>query len=185
MVNRSQKSNQHQPSAENAPRIIKKYPNRRLYDTSVSSYVTLSEVRKLVIEEVEVVVVDAKSQEDITRGILLQIILDEEMGALPMFSNPALVNMIRFYGQLMQGFMGSYLEKNMQNFLDLQAEVADLKHAVSAESWQNLIDANSAAPKKLLQSFSDKSRQALELLQLQMEQQTNQLIESLRIKTKK
>ncbi len=185
MVNRSQNSNHMHHSVENAPRVIKKYPNRRLYDTCASSYVTLSQIRQLVVDDVKVTVVDAKSKEDITRSILLQIILDEERGEVPMFSNPALVNMIRFYGQLMQGFMGSYLEKNMQNFMDLQSEVADLKNNLSAEGWQNLIEVNSAVPKKLLQSFSAKSREALELLHLQMEQQTNQLIESLRIKPKK
>ena len=117
MVNRIQKSKSKQPQSI-AKRILKKYPNRRLYDTSTSSYVTLSQVKELVVDTPELVVIDAKTNEDITRSILLQIILEEETGGVPMFTQPALVNIIRFYGQFMKGFMGDYIEKNMQSFLD-------------------------------------------------------------------
>lgn len=101
-------------------RIIKKYPNRRLYDTASSSYITLAEVKQLVIDTQPFAVRDAKTSEDLTRSILLQIILEEEMGGVPMFSEAALANMIRFYGHTMQGFMGSMLEKNMQALSELQ-----------------------------------------------------------------
>jgi polyhydroxyalkanoate synthesis repressor PhaR len=104
------------------PRVIKKYPNRRLYDTVSSAYITLAEVKQLVIDAKPFVVLDAKTGEDLTRSILLQIILEEEMGGVPMFSEAALANMIRFYGHTMQGFMGSMLEKNMQAFTDLQSK---------------------------------------------------------------
>jgi polyhydroxyalkanoate synthesis repressor PhaR len=103
-------------------RIIKKYPNRRLYDTISSAYITLAEVKQFVIDGKPFAVRDAKTSEDLTRSILLQIILEEEMGGVPMFSEAALSNMIRFYGHTMQGFMGSMLEKNMQAFTDLQAK---------------------------------------------------------------
>jgi polyhydroxyalkanoate synthesis repressor PhaR len=103
-------------------RIIKKYPNRRLYDTTSSAYITLAEVKQLVINGKPFAVLDAKTSEDLTRSILLQIILEEEMGGVPMFSEAALANMIRFYGHTMQGFMGSMLEKNMQAFTDLQSK---------------------------------------------------------------
>jgi polyhydroxyalkanoate synthesis repressor PhaR len=105
-----------------ATRVIKKYPNRRLYDTVSSAYITLSQVKELVIEGKPFAVRDAKTGEDLTRSILLQIILEEEMGGMPMFSEAALANMIRFYGHTMQGFMGSMLEKNMQAFTDLQSK---------------------------------------------------------------
>ncbi len=105
-----------------ALRIIKKYPNRRLYDTVSSAYITLSEVKQLVIDGKPFAVRDAKTSEDLTRSILLQIILEEESGGVPMFSEAALANMIRFYGHTMQGFMGSMLEKNMQAFTDLQSK---------------------------------------------------------------
>jgi polyhydroxyalkanoate synthesis repressor PhaR len=103
-------------------RVIKKYPNRRLYDTVSSAYITLAEVKQLVIDAKPFVVQDAKTSEDLTRSILLQIILEEESGGVPMFSEAALANMIRFYGHTMQGFMGSMLEKNMQAFTDLQSK---------------------------------------------------------------
>lgn len=102
-------------------RVIKKYPNRRLYDTDTSSYITLSEIKQLVMENEPCVVVDAKTGEDLTRSILLQIILEEEAHGSPMFTVPVLANIIRFYGHAMQGLMGGYLEKNMQALMEMQA----------------------------------------------------------------
>ncbi len=102
-------------------RVIKKYPNRRLYDTNTSSYITLSEIKQLVMENEPCVVVDAKTGEDLTRSILLQIILEEEANGSPMFTAPVLANIIRFYGHAMQGLMGGYLEKNMQALMEMQA----------------------------------------------------------------
>lgn len=102
-------------------RIIKKYPNRRLYDTDTSTYITLTEIKQLVMDSEPFVVRDAKTSEDLTRSILLQIILEEEANGSPMFTAPVLSNIIRFYGHTMQGFMGGYLEKNMQALMDLQS----------------------------------------------------------------
>ena len=102
------------------PRIIKKYPNRRLYDTETSSYITLSDVKKLVLEQAEFKVEDAKTHEDLTRSILLQIILEEESAGAPMFSSDMLSQIIRFYGNAMQGMMGNYLEKNIKTFIEMQ-----------------------------------------------------------------
>lgn len=101
-------------------RVIKKYPNRRLYDTDTSTYITLAEIKRLVMDSEVFAVVDAKSGEDITRSILLQIILEEEAGGSPMFTTPVLANIIRFYGHTMQGMMGGYLEKSMQTLMDMQ-----------------------------------------------------------------
>jgi polyhydroxyalkanoate synthesis repressor PhaR len=99
-------------------RIIKKYPNRRLYDTATSSYITLEDVKKLVLDQVVFKVEDAKTHEDLTRNILLQIILEEESGnGIPMFSSGVLSQIIRSYGHTMQGMMGSYLEKNVQTLI--------------------------------------------------------------------
>jgi len=98
-------------------RLIKKYPNRRLYDTATSSYITLADVKQLVLEQVVFKVIDAKSDEDLTRSILLQIILEEESAGAPMFTSDMLSQIIRFYGNAMQGMMGSYLEKNIQTFV--------------------------------------------------------------------
>lgn len=107
--------------SKNAQRVIKKYPNRRLYDTDTSTYITLAEIKQLVMDSESFAVVDAKTGEDLTRSILLQIILEEEANGSPMFTTPVLSNIIRFYGHAMQGMMGGYLEKNMQALMEMQA----------------------------------------------------------------
>ena len=107
------------------PRIIKKYPNRRLYDTEVSRYVTLEDVRNLVLEEVPFQIRDARTNEDLTRSILLQIIMEQEADGEPMFSEQVLVNIIRSYGDSLQGMMASYLERSLNLFLEQQARVQD------------------------------------------------------------
>lgn len=101
-------------------RIIKKYPNRRLYDTVVSSYITLEDVKKLVIDRTHFQVVDARTNEDLTRGVLLQIISEEEGQGTPIFTTEVLAHIIRFYGDTLQGMMGNYLEKSLQAFVDQQ-----------------------------------------------------------------
>jgi len=101
-------------------RIIKKYPNRRLYDTEISSYITLEDVRHLVMQHVDFRVQEAKSKQDITRSILLQIILEREEGGEPIFSEPMLQEIIRFYGDSLQGMMTSYLEKSLKLFVEQQ-----------------------------------------------------------------
>ena len=106
-------------------RLIKKYPNRRLYDTATSSYITLADVKQLVLDQVVFKVVDAKSEEDLTRAILLQIILEEESAGAPMFSSDMLSQIIRFYGNAMQGMMGSYLDKNIQTFVEIQRRLQE------------------------------------------------------------
>lgn len=106
-------------------RVIKKYPNRRLYDTVTSAYITLADVKQLVVKSEPFRVVDAKSTEDLTRNILLQIILEEEAGGTPLFSEAVLAQMIRVYGNAMQGMMGTVLEKNMQAMAELQGKFAE------------------------------------------------------------
>ena len=102
------------------PRIIKKYPNRRLYDTAVSSYITLEDVKQLVLERANFHVIDARTNTDITRGILLQIISEQEEQGNPIFTAEVLAHIIRFYGDTLQGMMGNYLEKSLQAFVDQQ-----------------------------------------------------------------
>ncbi len=116
-------------------RVIKKYPNRRLYDTETSAYITLAEVKRLVMKNERFVVVDVKTNDDLTRSILLQIILEEEAGGAPMFTEAVLGNIIRTYGNAMQGFMGSYLEKNVQVFTDMQSKMKEQAKDLSPEAW--------------------------------------------------
>ena len=105
-----------------AARVIKKYPNRRLYDTEISSYITIEDVRQLIVEGEEFEVRDAKSGEDLTRQVLLQIIAEHEQDGEPMLSTQLLSQIIRFYGDSLQGFMGNYLERSMQLFLEQQQQ---------------------------------------------------------------
>ena len=106
-------------------RLIKKYPNRRLYDTRTSTYITLADVKELVLGHEPFQVVDAKTGEDLTRAILLQIILEEEAGGAPMFSSDLLSQMIRFYGNAMQGMMGSYIENNIRSFTEVHDKLKE------------------------------------------------------------
>ncbi|MDD3762148.1 MAG: polyhydroxyalkanoate synthesis repressor PhaR [Nevskiales bacterium] len=101
-------------------RIIKKYPNRRLYDTHISRYITLEEIRKLVLQDVAFRVEDKRSHEDITRSILLQVIAEQEEGGDPIFTADLLRSIIRFYGDPMQSSVGRYLELSAQLFQEQQ-----------------------------------------------------------------
>jgi len=104
-------------------RIIKKYPNRRLYDTERSRYITVADVRELVKQGVEFKVVDANSDEDLTRSILLQIILEQESGGRPLFTADILSKMIRFYDDSVQSVFTSYLEKSLDLFLEQHTQL--------------------------------------------------------------
>ena len=103
------------------PRTIKKYPNRRLYDTVESRYITLDDIRRLVLEGIDFVVVDKKTQGDITRSILLQVIAEQEHGGEPLMSRDFLSQMIRSYGGAMSGMVGSYLEQSLKVFANQNA----------------------------------------------------------------
>ncbi len=116
-----------------APRIIKKYPNRRLYDTETSAYITLAEVKDLVLQYKDFQVQDAKTGDDLTRAILLQIILEEESGGVPMFSTDMLANIIRYYGHAMQGLMGSYLERSIHAFHEAQKRFQEQAQTIYGE----------------------------------------------------
>ena len=101
-------------------RIIKKYPNRRLYDTAESKYITLEDVRKLVMDAVEFSVIDKKSSEDITRNILLQIIIEQEDGGEPIFTTDVLQQIISFYGNSVQGLASTFLQRSLAMFDEQQ-----------------------------------------------------------------
>jgi polyhydroxyalkanoate synthesis repressor PhaR len=120
-------------------RVIKKYPNRRLYDTEISSYITIEDVRQLVVDGETFEVRDAKSSEDITRTVLLQIIAEHEEKGQPMFSTNLLSQIIRFYGDSLQGFMGSYLERSLQTFLEQSQQFrSQLNSLIGQTPWSML-----------------------------------------------
>jgi polyhydroxyalkanoate synthesis repressor PhaR len=115
-------------------RIIKKYPNRRLYDTVISSYITIDDIRQLVVDGESFEVHDAKSGADLTRSVLLQIISEREDAGQPMLSTQLLSQLIRFYGDQLQGFMGSYLERSLQSFLDQQTQFRSQLNSMLGQS---------------------------------------------------
>ncbi|KAF1019209.1 MAG: hypothetical protein GAK30_03238 [Paracidovorax wautersii] len=161
---------------DEAIRKIKKYSNRRLYDTATSSYVTLAEIKQLVIEAQPFIVHDAKTGEDLTRSILLQIILEEETGGMPMFSEQALANLIRFYGHAMQGFMGQYLERNVQSFIELQNRLAEQGAGFTPETWAQFVNMQTPLMQDMMNSYMEQSKSVYLKIQEQLQRQTEQLM---------
>ncbi|MEI7463921.1 MAG: polyhydroxyalkanoate synthesis repressor PhaR [Burkholderiales bacterium] len=162
-------------------RVLKKYPNRRLYDTTASSYITLADVKKMVMSGENFVVRDAKTSEDLTRSILLQIILEEESGGVPMFSSQMLAQIIRFYGHAMQGMMGSYLEKNLQTFTEIQGRLSDPAlglydtAAHSPELWTQFLNGQAPAVQGLMSTYLEQSKSMFTQMQEQMAKQAGTL----------
>ncbi len=145
-------------------RIIKKYPNRRLYDTEESKYITLEDIKKLVINNKEFIVKDVKSEEDLTRSILLQIISEQEDDGEPLFSTQALSHIIRFYGDSVQSVAGDYLQKSIDLFVSQQKQIQDqLQSAVSTNpisTMTELTEKNLDTWKKMQESFFENAMQS-------------------------
>lgn len=162
-------------------RLIKKYPNRRLYDTRTSAYITLADVKELVLKNEKFQVVDAKSGDDLTRSILLQIILEEESTGSPMFTSDVLTQFIRFYGNAMQGMMGSYLERNMQLFNELQKRMQEQSPAMqggskaSQDLWNQFTAFQGPAMQSLVSSYMDQSRNMFLQMQEKVQSQTRNM----------
>lgn len=133
-------------SEEQQPRIIKKYPNRRLYDTDSSRYITLAEVRELVIDAIPFVVIEQKTEEDITRSILLQIILDQESETNPLFSNENLERFIRYYGTVPQQGFSEFIGQSLQFFHDQQRDFSKTMEGLTGHntmaSWAEMTQKN-------------------------------------------
>lgn len=160
---------QSKKAASKSPiRVIKKYPNRRLYDTDSSAYITLAEVKQLVMDQAPFVVRDAKSGDDLTRSILLQIILEEEAGGAPMFTEQALAGIIRFYGHAMQGFMGPYLEKNIQAMAEVQKQMAQNAQQYTPEMWTQVMSLQPPGMQGAMSNYVEQSKAMFEQLQEQM-----------------
>ncbi|RUP30127.1 MAG: polyhydroxyalkanoate synthesis repressor PhaR [Curvibacter sp.] len=163
-------------AAKPSQRIIKKYPNRRLYDTDTSTYITLTEVKQLVMDSESFVVRDAKTNDDLTRSILLQIILEEEAGGAPMFTEAVLSSIIRFYGHAMQGFMGSYIEKNIQAFSEMQTQLTAQSKSISPEMWAQFMSMQSPVLQSMMGGYTEQSKSLLTQMQEQMQKQTEQML---------
>jgi polyhydroxyalkanoate synthesis repressor PhaR len=124
------------------PRVIKKYPNRRLYDTVESRYITLADIRRLVVEGIDFLVVDKKSQEDITRTILLQVIAEQEQHGEPLLSRDFLAQVIRSHGGGAQAVVASYLEQSLRLIAPQQHELAGQLHAAASPGVADPAGAN-------------------------------------------
>jgi polyhydroxyalkanoate synthesis repressor PhaR len=169
---------QFEPVSDSGLRTIKKYPNRRLYDTNSSVYITLADVKQLVMTRTPFVVRDAKTQEDLTRSILLQIILEEEAGGAPMFTEDLLSNIIRFYGHAMQGLMGNYLEKNIQTFMELQAKLSEQSKGLNPDLWAQFIKSQSPLMQGVMGSYVEQSTSLFSQMQEQLQKQSEQVLAS-------
>ena len=163
-------------------RLIKKYPNRRLYDTRTSSYITLVDVKELVLKHEQFQVVDAKTSEDLTRSILLQIILEEEAGGMPMFTSDLLSQLIRFYGNAMQGMVGNYLEKNMQTFVQVQKQLQEQSRtmfgdnsAINKDLWAQFMNFQGSAMQGMMSAYMDQSKNVFMQMQDQLQNQTKNI----------
>lgn len=163
-------------------RLIKKYPNRRLYDTKTSAYITLADVKALVLKYEEFQIIDAKSNEDLTRAILLQIILEEEAAGSPMFSSEILTQFIRFYGTAMQTMVGAYLERNIMLFNELQKKMKEQSQALYGDNaklnqdwWNQFLAFQGPAMQGLISTYLDQSRNMFVQMQEQLQSQTRNL----------
>ncbi|MDR1994366.1 polyhydroxyalkanoate synthesis repressor PhaR [Azonexus sp.] len=165
-------------------RLIKKYPNRRLYDTRASAYITLSDVKELVLKFESFKVVDAKTDEDLTRSILLQIILEEESGGVPLFSCELLSGFIRFYGSAMQGMLGKYLENNMRTFIDFQTKLQEQSRALygagdhshlQADFWAQFLNFQQPAMQSMMTAYMDQSKKMFQSMQDRLQSQTRNM----------
>jgi polyhydroxyalkanoate synthesis repressor PhaR len=162
-------------------RLIKKYPNRRLYDTRTSTYITLADVKQLVLDQEEFQVIDAKSGDDLTRQILLQIILEEESGGVPMFTAQMLAQIIRFYGNAMQGMMGSYLEKNIQAFIDIQGKLTEQSKAfyetnkIGPEMWTQFVNMQAPMIQSMMSNYIEQSKNLFVQMQENMQNQARSM----------
>jgi polyhydroxyalkanoate synthesis repressor PhaR len=158
-------------------RLIKKYPNRRLYDTQTSAYITLSDVKELVLGSQTFTVIDAKTGEDLTRSILLQVIQEEEAKGAPIFTSTVLAHVIRYYGHAMQSVMGSYLEQNIQAFNEIQQRVyessagMDDGKSLTPEMWAQFMSMQGPMIQGMLTTYIEQSKTLFLQMQEQMHEQ--------------
>lgn len=168
-----------------AVRLIKKYPNRRLYDTQNSVYITLAEIKDMILRFEEVQVIDLKSKEDLTRSILLQIILEEETGIAPLFSSEMLVQMIRLYGHAMQSLMGTFLESNVKAFIEMQHAIQDKARLLygddqskQANFWTQFFHFQGPAWQTMANTYMEQSQQVFQNMQSSIRDQTEKMLAS-------
>ena len=170
-------------------RLIKKYPNRRLYDTKTSAYITLSDVRDLVLGTENFKVLDAKTGDDLTRSIMLQIILEEETAGVPLFTTDLLSQMIRFYGHAMQGMLGKYLETNIKAFTEFQKKLqeqstslyGDNSTQMQSDMWSQFMNFQGPAMQTMMSTYMDQSKKMVHQMQDQLQNQTRTMFTGIQL----
>ena len=170
-------------------RLVKKYPNRRLYDTKTSAYITLSDVKALVLSLENFKVVDAKTGEDLTRSILLQIIIEEETAGVPLFTTELLAQMIRFYGHAMEGMLGKYLETNIKAFTEFQKKLQEQSHLLYGENnsqmqsdmWSQFMNFQGPAMQTMMSTYMDQSKKMVHKMQGQLKSHTLNIFSSIQL----
>jgi polyhydroxyalkanoate synthesis repressor PhaR len=167
-------------------RLIKKYPNRRLYDMSTSNYIRIDDVKELVLKQVSFRIVDAKTNEDLTRSVLMQIIAEQESSVPPMFSPDLLAQIIRSYGSAMQGMMATYLDHNIHTFVEIQRRLQEAflgqsgdNLSPSAELWNQFVKAQGPAIQSLMTSYLQQSTQVFLETQQQLQKQAGDVVGAL------
>ena len=170
-------------------RRVKKYPNRRLYDTRTSAYITLSDVKDLVLSHEDFKVVDAKNGEDLTRSILLQIIIEEEAAGVPLFTTELLCQMIRFYGHAMEGMLGKYLETNIKTFSDFQKKLNEQSlllygedsNQMQKDMWSQFMNFQGPAMQTMMSTYMDQSKKMVHQMKDQLKSQTLNLFSGIQV----
>jgi len=160
------------------PRLIKKHPNRRLYDTCTNTYIRIDDVKGLVLKRVSFRIVDAKTNEDLTRRVLMQIIVEEENSVRPMFSPDLLAQIIRCYGNAMHGMMGTYLDHNIHTFAEIQRRLQEAvlgrsgdNPSPNAKLWTQFVEAQGPAIQSLMTSYLQQSTQVFLQVHQQLQSQ--------------
>ena len=161
-------------------RLVKKYPNRRLYDTKTSAYITLADVKALVLANENFKVVDAKTGDDLTRSILLQIILEEETARVPLLTSEFLAQMIRFYGNATENTLGKFLEANVKSFTEFQKKLGEQSHSLygehsspgKSELWSQFMNFQGPAMQAMMATYMEQSKKMVHQMQDQVTTQT-------------
>ena len=144
-------------------RLIKKYSNRRLYDTENSAYITLGGIKELVVQGVPLEVRDAKTDEDLTRSIMLQVILEEESMGSPLFSLELLKSLIRFHGSALQEMLSIYLENNMKAFVDFQQNMQEQSRKIGdADFWAKTLQFHQPTLQSMMNAYVAHSQNVLQ-----------------------
>ena len=169
---------------KNDIRLIKKYQNRRLYDTATSTYIILEDIKQIIVEGDMVQVIDVKSNEDVTRGVLLQIILEEEVNGVPMFSNDFLFQIIRFYGKSFQSSLGPFLEQGVDLFKKMQKQFYEQvrdsygkeRLPAGVELWREFMTQQGPKLEGMIKDYVQNNTNTFLKVQEQLQKQTENML---------